>query len=204
MMIFDTVSRAASAPSPAAAPPSRHDRRTGRACRAAGRALANAGRPELCDGMFQETGDAIGQVVDDEQDHHAEDGGPVVGDLRQQQREDIERNAQRHRNGDAAQPPRLAASASRRRQTTAITAIPSATLRNRSMSGEQVRQEYDDAGADDRPQPGFAAAEGDRQQELDGFLETEVVRREIDVRIREQDARRAPRRPALATKAITL
>ena len=150
--------------------------------------------------VADEAPDAVGQVIDDEQDHRAEDGQLVVGDLLQQQGEGEEGDAERHGDGDGASclRPCACATAPATHGHRGDDAGDDAELPD---VGQQVRQHDDDDRAQDRPDAALAAAQGDGQQELDRQLDAEVVGGDILLGVGEQHAgqarpgRRCTRRP---------
>ena len=144
--------------------------------------------PHRAHELLEEADDAIGQIIDHEEDHQAEDGQFEVGDALEHQGEGVEGEAQDHGNerlpallGPAPESP--GARCHRHQCDQQGDAAEQFDVR------QEVGQIDHDGRADDRPQPRLAPAHGHRQQEGDGEFEAEIVRRDILLRIGEEHPR---------------
>ena len=97
----------------------------------------------------------------DEQDHHAEDRQPEIGDAGQQQAGHEEGDAQCRPERRCRAAPRSCARAPPPPPTSAATRDAAGEQAEQRDIGQQVRQEDDDHRADDRPQARLASADRD-------------------------------------------
>ena len=125
---------------------------------------------QLPDGITHEAHDAIGQVIDHQQDHQAEDGEPVVGDVVDHERKHRQPHQQRDGRRQLSQGALLLCQGK-----SGIDAYQHGDAHGQTPEQLQVRQQigqhYDDDGAQYGTVARLAPAHDHRQQELYGQLD---------------------------------
>ena len=141
---------------------------------------------EAGEGGADEAVDAVGQVIDDEEDHGAEDGELEVGDLLQRHGEGEEGDAEDDRDHEPGLV--LGAAVGDGAGDDGDEGDHPGDDAEQLDIGQQVGQDDDDDGAEDGADAGLAAAEGDGEEELDGQLDAEVVGGDVLLGIGEERA----------------